>query len=260
MLSRPARGAGPAPACAVGRACDRRNPAAMLPKNSPLAPSNWVPQGFRCMAAVRGTVPSQVIQVPVMLRAPGTISITNAVLLNATTTSLLCSPARSGPWEAGEPGETHGAPRQPGVKRSPRPSTSPGRCCSAAAPTGLLRGTRPTRPAGQERGFVLQTQRRASVLLSRTEWEPGGCWRSLAASLVLAESTPPTPSKFMDARLQMTSGSANPCPSPQSGSDSVLSPPGADALSHLPDCKTRAKQAAVCLALTPGLQGWICRG
>lgn len=72
VLSRTARGAGPTPACAVGRACDRRNPAAMLPKNSLLAPSNWVPQGFHCMRCCWGTVPSQMIQDPVMLRAPGT--------------------------------------------------------------------------------------------------------------------------------------------------------------------------------------------
>lgn len=58
----------------------------------------------------------------------------------------------------------------------------------------------------------------------------------------------------MDPRLQMTPGSANPLPSPQSGSGPALSPPGAAALSHLPDCKTREKQGAVCPALTQ-----VCR-
>ncbi|XP_056351626.1 max-interacting protein 1 [Oenanthe melanoleuca] len=95
--------------------------------------------------------------------------------------------------------------------------------------------TDPTGRAGA--GFVLRTQLRVSGAAVTMEGEPGGSWRSLAASLVLVEFTPPTPSKFMDPRLQMTSGSAIRCPSPQSESGTV--PPavaGGDKGQDRPGC------------------------
>ncbi|CAN8216002.1 unnamed protein product [Coccothraustes coccothraustes] len=107
------------------------------------------------------------------------LALTNTALLNATTTSLPCSAASSGPWEAGEPGETHGAPRQPGVSRSPRPGASPWRYFSQPLPQGSsVEPDQPDRP-GRSGALCCKRSTVSRVLLSLTEGEPGGCWRSL---------------------------------------------------------------------------------
>lgn len=172
----------------------------MLPKNSPPAPSNWEPQGFHCMRCSLGHRPLSDDSGP--RDAAGSryqLTLTKIALLNATTTSLLCSPASSCPREAGEPGETHGSQ----VRAGPH---APAHLWGDASPQPLPQGSsvepdQPDRP-GRSRVSCCKRSTVFHVLLSRMEGEPGGCWRSLAASLMLVESTPPNPSKFMDPRLQ----------------------------------------------------------
>lgn len=57
---------------ALPRAHDPRNPAALLPKNSLPAPSNWEPEGLHCMHCRLGYHPLSGDSGPVTLRAPGT--------------------------------------------------------------------------------------------------------------------------------------------------------------------------------------------